>query len=67
MIEHLDKIDSLSDQISALLDLMMFADDSVDIKSIHTASGMCLTMHDELMVEVDKISKELKEQKPWDE
>ena len=62
MIEHLNIIDTLSDQISALLDLMMMADDSVDIKSIHTASEMCLTMHDELMGEVDKISKEIKEQ-----
>lgn len=63
MIEHLNIIDTLSDQITALLDLMMMADDSVDIKSIHTASEMCLTMHDELMGEVDKISKEIKEQK----
>ena len=63
MIEHLNIIDTLSDQISALLDLMMMADDSVDIKSIHTASEMCLTMHDELMAEVDKICKEIKEQK----
>ena len=63
MIEHINTIDTLSDQISALLDLMMMADDSVDIKSIHTASEMCLTMHDELMGEVDKISKEIKEQK----
>ena len=63
MIEHINTIDTLSDQISALLDLMMMADDSVDIKSIHTASEMCLTMHDELMAEVDKISKEIKEQK----
>ena len=63
MIEHLNIIDTLSDQISALLDLMMMADDSVDIKSIHAASEMCLTMHDELMGEVDKISKEIKEQK----
>ena len=63
MIEHLNIIDTLSDQISALLDLMMMADDSVDIKSIHTASEMCLTMHDELMGEVDKMSKEIKEQK----
>ena len=63
MIEHMNVIDTLSDQISALLDLMMMADDSVDIKSIHTASEMCLTMHDELMAEVDKISKEIKEQK----
>ena len=62
MIEHLNIIDTLSDQISALLDLMMMADDAVDIKSIHTASEMCLTMHDELMAEVDKISKEIKEQ-----
>ena len=63
MIEHINTIDTLSDQISALLDLMMMADDAVDIKSIHTASEMCLTMHDELMAEVDKISKEIKEQK----
>ena len=63
MIEHLNIIDTLSDQITALLDLMMMADDSVDIKSIHAASEMCLTMHDELMAEVDKISKEIKEQK----
>ena len=63
MIEHMNVIDTLSDQITALLDLMMMADDSVDIKSIHTASEMCLTMHNELMAEVDKISKEIKEQK----
>ena len=62
MIEHINTIDTLSDQISALLDLMMMADDAVDIKSIHTASEMCLTMHNELMGEVDKISKEIKEQ-----
>ena len=54
-------IDTLSDQITALLDLMMLAEESVDIKSIKTASEMCLTMHDELMGEVDKISKEIKE------
>lgn len=62
MIEHLNIIDTLSDQITALLDLMMMAEESVDIKNIHTASEMCLTMHDELMAEVDKISKEIKEQ-----
>ena len=61
MIEHINTIDTLSDQISALLDLMMMAEEDVDIKSIHTASEMCLTMHDELMGEVDKISKEIKE------
>ena len=60
MIDHLNTIDALSDQISALLDLMMMSDDSVDIKSIHTASEMCLTMHDELMGEVDKIAEEIK-------
>ena len=63
MIEHLNIIDTLSDQITALLDLMMMAEEDVDIKSIHTASEMCLTMHDELMAEVDKICKEIKEQK----
>ena len=62
MIEHLNIIDTLSDQITALLDLMMMAEESVDIKSINTASEMCLTMHDELMGEIDKINKEIKNQ-----
>ena len=62
MIEHINVINTLSDQITALLDLMMMAEDSVDISSIRVASEMCLTMHDELIGEVDKISKELKEQ-----
>ena len=62
MIEHLNIINALSDQISALLDLMMMTDESVDIQSIKTASEMCLTMHDELMAEVGKISKEIKEE-----
>ena len=61
MIEHMNVIDALSLQITALLDLMMMTEESVDIKSIKTASEMCLTMHDELMAEVDKISKEIKE------
>ena len=62
MIEHMNVIDTLSNQITALLDLMMYANDSADILSIRVASEMCLTMHDELMAEVDKISKEIKEQ-----
>ena len=57
MIEHINTIDTLSDQITALLDLMMMAEEDVYIKSIHTASEMCLTMHNELMGEVDKIEK----------
>ena len=63
MIEHMNVIDTLSLQITALLELMQCADDSVDISSIKVASEMCLTMHDELMGEVDKMSKEIKEQK----
>lgn len=55
-------IDTLSDQITALLELMQCANDSADISSIRVASEMCLTMHDELMGEVDKINKEIKEQ-----
>ena len=61
MIEHMNIIDTLSNQITALLDLIMMAEESVDIQSIKTASEMCLTMHDELMAEVDKMSKEIKE------
>lgn len=62
MIDIRNKIETLSNQITALLDLMMMAEESVDIKSIKTASEMCLTMHDELMAEVDKMSKEIKGQ-----
>ena len=65
MIEHMNTIDTLSDKITALLDLMMMAEESVDIQSIKTASEMCLIMHDELMTEVDKISKEIKEQEKF--
>ena len=60
IIEHMNIIDALSNQISALLELMQCADDSADISSIRVASEMCLTMHDELMAEVDKIAEELK-------
>ena len=63
MIEHMNTIDILSDQITALLELMQCSGDSADISSIRVASEMCLTMHDELMAEVDKISKEIKETK----
>ena len=62
----MNTIDTLSDQITALLDLMMMAEESVDIQSIKTASEMCLTMHDELMVEVNKISKEIKKQDKYE-
>ena len=62
MIEHISIINILSLQITALLDLMQCANDSADISSMRVASEMCLTMHDELMGEVDKISKEIKEQ-----
>ena len=62
MIEHMNVIDTLSLQITALLELMQCADDSVDISSIRVASEMCLTMHDELMAEVDIMSREIKEQ-----
>ena len=61
MIEHLNTIDILSLQITALLELMQCAEDNVDVSSIRVASEMCLTMHDELMGEVGKMSKEIKE------
>ena len=62
MIEHMNIIDTLSLQITALLDLIHCSGDSADISSIRVASEMCLTMHDELMGEVDKVSKEIKNQ-----
>ena len=63
VIEHMNVIDTLSLQITALLELMQCANDSADISSIRIASEMCLTMHDELMGEVDKITEKLKEGK----
>ena len=62
MNEHISKINILSCQITALLDLIHCSGDSADISSIRVASEMCLTMHDELMAEVDTISKEIKAQ-----
>ena len=58
MIDIKNKIDTLSLQITALLELMQCANDSADISSIRVASEMCLTMHDELMGEVGKIYKD---------
>ena len=63
MIEHLNIIEALSLQITALLELMQCANDSTDISSIRVASEMCLTMHDELMGEVGKISRKIKDTK----
>ena len=60
VIEHMNVINTLSLQITALLELMQCADDSVNVSSIRVAIEMCLTMHDELMAEVDKIAEELK-------
>ena len=61
----MNTIDTLSLQITALLDLIHCSGDSADISSIRVASEMCLTMHDELMAEVDKIRKEIKEQEKY--
>ena len=58
MNESLNIIYALSDQISAILDLLQMSEDSVDIKSVKTASEMCMTMHQELMAEVEKIETE---------
>ena len=63
VIEHMNVIDTLSLQITALLDLIHCANDNADISSIRVASEMCLTMHDELMAEVDKMSREIKDTK----
>ena len=63
MIDIKNKIDALSLQITALLELMQCADDSVNVSSIRVAIEMCLTMHDELIAEVDKMRKEIKGQK----
>ena len=62
MNEHINIINILSCQMTALLDLIHCSGDSADISSIRVASEMCLTMHDELMAEVDKMSREIKEQ-----
>ena len=64
MLEILNTIDTLSDQISALLELIHNSNEKcVDIKSIQIASEMCLDMHAELMAEVDKLQDKLIGQK----
>lgn len=56
MLDTLNTIEILSVQISALLDLIQCVDkDCVCIKSIQTAAEMCSTMHDEIMIEVNKL------------
>ena len=63
MLEILNTIDVLSDQIMALLELIQSSNEEcVDIKSIQTASEMCLTMHADLITEVNKIADKLMEQ-----
>ena len=60
MLEILNTIDVLSDQITALLELIHCSNEEcVDIKSIQVASEMCLTIYDELMIEVDKLQDKL--------
>lgn len=61
MFESINTIYVLSDQISAILDLLQMSEDSVDIKSVKIASEMCMTMHEELMEEVKKIETEWKD------
>lgn len=56
-LESLNIINTLSDQIEAILDLMQMADNSTDVKSMNTAAEMCLVMHTEIMIEVRKIEK----------
>lgn len=62
MLEHINTINVLSDQIKALLDLMQMSDDSVYHSSIKTASEMCMTMHEDLMAEVEQIEQEWRQQ-----
>lgn len=47
MIEYINVANALYNQISALLDLMIMSEDSVDHKSIRTAAEMCETMVDD--------------------
>lgn len=49
-------INALSEQITALLDLMQGCSETTDIKTIKTAAEMCATLHMDLMAEVDKIA-----------
>ena len=62
-IEHINIIDALAEQISAILDLMAMAGESTDMRSVNSAAEQTLNMFDELMVEIEKIENEWKEQK----
>lgn len=62
-IEHINIIDALAEQISALLDLMAMAGESTDMRSVNSAADQTLNMFDELMAEVEKIEDEWKDNK----
>ena len=59
MIEHINVINALSSQITALLDLIECCDEGcIDVESIKVAADMLATMHVELMAEVKKIKND---------
>lgn len=58
--DAINTCDALADQITALLNLMQAADVTVDRKSVRSAAEMCMTMFDELMEEVNKLSEAAK-------
>ncbi len=60
MIERADTIQTLLDQVSAILELMRSAED-VGTENINVAADMCLTMLDEVAICMEGIENEWRE------
>lgn len=62
MIQEIDSIDTLLDQITAILELMRAANIDVEIESMNVAADMCMTMCDEVAIHLSRIEQERKKE-----
>lgn len=58
MNNHIYAIECIFSQCQALLDLMVCSSDRVDTQSMRTTAEMCVTLLDEMKVEIDQMEIE---------
>lgn len=59
IFDAINSINVLSEQVSAVLDLIMISDSDYVPQSVRTAAEMGLTIHDEMMHEIEKLRVEV--------
>ena len=62
MIQEIDSIDTLLDQITAILELMRAANIDAEIESMNVAADTCMTMCDEVAIHLSRIEQEWKKE-----